>query len=239
MSNSSKQITKGFILAAGFGKRMMPLTADKPKPMVAVQGKPMIDHIIGSYEAFGISTIVVNTHYNAEILEQHLGALPSKADILISHEEDILETGGGISHALPLMQRADFFVSSGDSYLEDAPAAMRKMQEYWDSEKMDILILLQDIKAMTLTQGVGDYDLDDNGRAIRSKDKTGRYMFTSLRINAPHIFDDAPAGPYSYLELLDRAQSAGRLYGIVHHAQWHHISTPDDVARLNDAAEGQ
>jgi MurNAc alpha-1-phosphate uridylyltransferase len=88
---------------------------------------------------------------------------------------------------------------------------------------------------MTLTHGVGDYDLDKDGRAIRSLDQSGAYMFTSLRINGPEIFDDAPHGPFSYLQLLDKAQARGRLYGIIHNGDWHHISTPEDVARVNDA----
>lgn len=240
MSNTKKsKIDQGFILAAGFGKRMMPLTADRPKPMVAIHGKPMIDHIIESYEAAGIKTIVINTHYKADVLEAHIHTAPHNARISISHEDDILETGGGLVYALPLLARSDFFVSSGDSYLEDAQTALERMEALWDPAKMDILILLQDISTMTLTDGVGDYDLEADGRAVRSFDKSGRYMFTSLRINAVHIFDDARQGAFSYLELLDRAQSAGRLYGIVHTGQWHHISTPDDVKALNGATEGQ
>ena len=108
-------------------------------------------------------------------------------------------------------------------------------EEAWDPDKMDILILLQPLEKMSLTHGVGDYDLDQDGRAIRSPDQKGSYMFTSMRINAPHIFNDAPDGAFSYLQLLDQAQTRGRLYGLVHDGNWHHISTPDDVKRVNDA----
>jgi len=239
-SKATKQkINQGFILAAGFGKRMMPLTAERPKPMVAVRGKPMIDHILDEYEQIGLEKVVINTHYKADSLEAHLSAHNRKTTLLLSHEKDILETGGGISNALHLLDQADFFVSSGDSYLENAQDALTRMQDRWNSDEMDILILLQDVATMTITQGVGDYDLDEHGRAIRSKNRTGRYMFTSLRINSPQIFNGAPQGAYSYLELLDRAESQGRLFGIVHNGQWHHISTPEDVRRINGATEGQ
>lgn len=237
-----QRINQGFILAAGFGKRMMPLTAAIPKPMVHIHGAPMIDHIINSFTAHGIERIIVNTHYQAPVLEDHLNSLKTPVKILISHEPDILETGGGIVNALPLMEKSAFFVSSGDSYLEEAqgkPGVLEALEAAWNPAEMDILILLQDISTMTMTQGVGDYDLDENGRAVRSKTRTGRYMFTSLRINAAHIFDDVPAGPFSYLGLLDKAEQAGRLYGIVHKGQWHHISTPQDVDAVNHSWEGQ
>ena len=104
---------------------------------------------------------------------------------------------------------------------------------------MDILIVLQPVETMKLTEGVGDYDIDENGRAIRSKDKSGAYMFTSLRINAPHIFDNAPQGAFSYLQLLDEAQARGRLYALVNDGMFHHISTPADLEAVNNIVQGR
>ena len=98
-------------------------------------------------------------------------------------------------------------------------------------------MLLQPVDTMALTEGVGDYDLDENGQAIRSLDKTGAYMFTSIRINAPHIFDGAPDGPFNYRDLMDKAQEKGRLHGIVHSGKWHHISTPEDLEAVNKSYE--
>ena len=98
---------------------------------------------------------------------------------------------------------------------------------------MDILIALQPVNTMTLTHGVGDYDLDQDGRAIRNKDQSGAYMFTSIRINASHIFDEAPDIPFSYLQLLDEAEQNGRLFGVINKGDWHHISTPEDLEKVN------
>lgn len=236
MSKSAAKIKQGFILCAGFGTRMRPLTDTMPKPMVSVNEKAMVDHVLDSFATHGIKRAVINTHYLGTILEEHVKGR-ADIDIAISHEADILDTGGGIVQALPLLETDAFFVSSGDSYLQDGPgkSALSRMEETWDPDKMDILILLQPINKMSLTHGVGDYDLDPNGRAIRSPDQKGHYMFTSMRINAPHIFNDAPDGAFSYLQLLDQAQTRGRLYGLVHNGNWHHISTPDDVKRVNDA----
>lgn len=229
-------IDQGFILCAGFGTRMRPLTDTMPKPMVKIAGKPMVDHVLDSFAAHGITRTVINTHYRPESLENHVRKR-SGMDIRLSRETDILETGGGITHALPLLEPRPFFISSGDSYLLDAPdkPALQRMEDAWDLARMDILILLQPVAAMTLTEGVGDYDLDGDGRAIRSHNKTGQYMFTGLRINDTHIFENAPEGAYSYLVLLDRAEKNGRLYGLIHDGDWHHVSTPDDVRRIEGA----
>ncbi len=240
MTRNNSKIDQGFILCAGFGTRMRPLTDTMPKPMVNVNGKPMVDHVLDSFTAHGMTRAVINTHYLGDVLKDHLN---SRKDITISlsHENEILDTGGGIVNARHLLKDDAFYVSSGDSYLQDGQGkpALSRMEDAWDAGKMDILILLQPVKNMILTHGVGDYDLDKDGRAIRSLDQNGAYMFTSLRINAPPIFDDAPSGPFSYLQLLDQAQARGRLYGIVHKGDWHHISTPDDVTRVNDALSVQ
>lgn len=227
-------INQGFIFAAGFGTRMRPLTDDKPKPMVDINGKPMIDHILDDFSRHGITKAVINSHHKADILHEHL-KFRTKPFISISHEPELLHTGGGLKHALAHFNEQDFFVSNGDSYLESGlnKTPLERMEETWSPDIMDILILLQSVKSMHLTEAVGDYDLDDKGRATRNLNKTGEYMFTSLRINAPRIFDDSPDEPFNYRDLMDKAQDQGRLYGLVHDGLWHHISTPKDVETVN------
>jgi MurNAc alpha-1-phosphate uridylyltransferase len=223
---------KAFILAAGLGTRMRPLTNDIPKPMVEVKGKPMIDHALDTLKAVGVQTCVVNTHYKASVLEQHLKNRKDP-EIIISHEEELLDTGGGITKMIRQFKKP-FFILSGDSMLEDESGeALKAMANEWNSDQMDILILLQPVSSMHLTQGVGDYNLGEDGRAVRSLDRTGQYMFTSIRINSPEIFNECDPIPFSYLELLDIAQGHGRLFGLVHDGIWHHISTPEDVEKVN------
>ena len=226
---------KAFILAAGFGKRLRPYTDEVPKPMVKVHEKPMIDQALDKLGEIGVKQCVVNTHYKADILHEHLSARQTP-EIILSHEPEILDTGGGIKAAIKNF-KAPFFVLSGDSVWEDAPSdnTLQTLTRHWDAKKMDILFLLQPVKDMKLTRGVGDYDLDADGRATRSADQTGAYMFTSIRINAPEIFKSAPEQPFSYLDLLDQAEKAGRLYGLVHKGMWHHISTPEDLEAVNKA----
>lgn len=229
-------ISKAFILGAGLGTRMRPLTDHMPKPMVEAGGNSLIRRALQQLHAHGITDITVNTHYKADALHAHL------ADTAInwSHEEILLNTGGGIKNVLPHFTGADFFVIAGDSFWIDGPhkSALERLEAHWNPEVMDILLLLEPVSRMTLTEGVGDYDftgLPGIGPVRRSLSQTGTHMFTSLRINAVRIFEGAPEGAFSYLELMDQAEKSGRLYGLEHDGIWHHLSTPDDVRRVNEA----
>jgi MurNAc alpha-1-phosphate uridylyltransferase len=154
-----------------------------------------------------------------------------------SFEKELLETGGGLRAAKDMLGDKPYFVVSGDSLWTDGPggSALQRTAQAWDGDKMDILLLLQPLNAMTLTPGRGDYNIAEDGRAIRSLDKSGTHMWTSIRICAPHIFDGTPEGPFSFLELMDKAERAGRLYALVHDAEWHHITTAEDLDRVNAA----
>jgi MurNAc alpha-1-phosphate uridylyltransferase len=225
-----------FILAAGKGTRLRPYTDTRPKPMVEVAGRPMIDWAIDRLEAAGVTDITINLHYMADVLHAHLKERKSPR-LHFSFETELLETGGGICAAKESLGDRPYFVVSGDSLWTDGPdgSALERVAKAWDGDKMDILLLLQPLNAMTLTPGKGDYDIAPDGRAIRSLDKTGTHMWTSIRICSPHIFDGAPQGPFSFLELMDKAERAGRLYALVHDAEWHHITTAEDLDRVNAA----
>lgn len=233
-------LSKAFILGAGLGTRMRPLTDHIPKPMVEVGGESLIRRALGQLRAHGITDVTVNTHYKAEALREHLADMP----IHWSHEEELLGTGGGLRKALPHFGAEDFFVIAGDSYWTDGPGptALERLERHWNPEIMDILLLLEPLSRMTLTQGVGDYDFTGGsggfGPISRSRPQAGTHMFTSLRIHNPRIFEGAPPGAFSYLDLMDRAEAAGRLYGLAHDGLWHHLSTPGDVARVNASLQG-
>ncbi|MBX2834444.1 MAG: nucleotidyltransferase family protein [Micavibrio sp.] len=230
---------EAFILAAGLGTRMRPLTDHIPKPMVVVAGEPLVDHITHDLRDVDVKRCVVNTHYKAEVLRDHLAKV-LEPEIIISHEPTLLDTGGGLKNALHHFNN-DFYIISGDSFWLDNEKGkmLSDLAAQWDAQKMDILIALQAVDRMTLTRGVGDYDLDEQGRAVRSMDKSGAYMFTSVRINSKAIFDNTPpvGEAFSYLALLDRAQEQGRLYGMVYEGDWHHISTPEDLTAVNQSLQ--
>ena len=225
---------KAFVLAAGKGTRMQPYTKDKPKPMVEVGGKPLIDRTFDLLVADGIKHAVVNLHYFGNILEQHL-AKRKDVTIAFSKEAVLLDTGGGVRKGARVLGDEPFYVLSGDGFWTDGPdkTALQRMAEKWDEDKMDILLLLQPVDRMILTKPVGDYDIDDDGRASRSHDKKGKYMFTSMRIMRPQAFRGTPEGPFSYLQMMDKAEEQGRLYAVIHDGAWEHISTPEDLDAVN------
>ena len=225
-----------FILAAGKGTRMMPLTKTLPKPMVELCGRTLIDHIIDDLVRNNILQVAVNLHHFGNKIEAHL---KTRTDVKLqfSKEHVLLDTGGGLRKAARFMGDDPYVVINGDSFLQNGPdkTAITRMAEAWDSDIMDILMLLQPIHNMMHTTPVGDYTIDADGRAVRSPDKTGTHMFTSVRMIRPQIFRGTPEGPFSFLEMMDKAQHEGRLYAIEHDGVLEHISTPEDLAAVENA----
>ncbi len=225
---------KAFILAAGKGTRLRPHTDTMPKPMVDIAGKSIIKRTIEKLAAAGVNKIVINTHHLADVIESHLSAF-SFPEIIISREDALLDTGGGIKKVISHFGKDPFFVINGDALWDDAPGenAFTRLADRWDNATMDILLLLEPKEYMAPSQFVGDYHLLPDGAAIRAKDKTGNHMFAGIRIAHPRIFDGVPDGVFSFLQLMDAAESAGRLYALPHNGAWYHISTPEDLADAN------
>lgn len=224
---------KAFVLAAGMGTRLRPYTDKMPKPMVDVGGQSIIKRTLEKLHEAGVQTVVINTHYLAETIENHL------SDVVVPHiafsrENNLLDTGGGIKNALHHFGNQPFYIINGDALWEDKEIpALDRLSETWDDSKMDILMLLQPTDRMTLTKGVGDYHLYEDGQSSRSKDKDGSHMFAGIRIAHPRIFEGIDENVFSFLTLMDKAQDRGRLFGISHDGAWHHISTPEELEAVD------
>lgn len=227
---NTMSIEKAMVLAAGLGTRMRPLTDDRPKPMVVLAGRTLLDRALDSLFASGVQQAVVNTHYKAEVIHRHL---QGRDDIVISHEDERLETGGGVARALPHLGDAPFFVVNSDAvWLDGEESAVSRLAAVWDATKMDALLLLQPIDAATGYEGAGDYHLAVDGRLTRrDKDGTASFLFAGVQILHPRLFRDAPEGAFSLNILYDKAQAAGRLYGLEHDSDWFHVGTPEELAR--------
>ena len=229
-----------FILAAGEGRRLRPYTDNIPKPMVAVNGRPIIDQALDHLAAANVKNVFVNLHYKGDVLQEHLSKQNTVPHLFFSAEDELLDTGGGVKKMIPQIGDDAFYVLNGDALWTDGEtAALDRMAMHWNPDIMDILILLQPVNTMVLTQGFGDYTVTEDGRAIRSHDKSGTHMWTSIRICKPEIFSTAPDGAFSFLKLLDEAETKGRLYALEHDADWHHISTPADLERVDKALNRQ
>lgn len=220
---------RAMILAAGLGTRLRPITDVTPKPLVKVAGRALIDYCFDLLAAAGIRRVVVNKHHLAAQISDYLAGVAG-FDIAISDETaSLLETGGGVRKALPLLGDAPFFVLNSDVIVRDrAASSLRQMYERWDSAEMDALLLLHPVKTAVGYAGAGDFHIDPKGRLTRRiKGEGAPYLFTGVQLLNPALFDDTPDGPFSLNLLYDRALAGGRLYGLLHEGDWLHVGTPD------------
>jgi MurNAc alpha-1-phosphate uridylyltransferase len=224
------------VLAAGLGERMRPLTLDRPKPLLEVGGKALIDWTLDRFAAGGITDIVVNAFYKAEMLEGHLQTRDD-VKIRISYEAERLETGGGIANALPLLGDAPFYVANSDSVWLDGPTpALDRLARTWDPVRMDVLLLLMSAPRSDDYEGPGDFLMDPAGAlTFRPERIVTPYVYAGLHICAPALFADAPQGCFRLTDLWRRAETKGRLFGLVHDGAWFHVGTPGAL----EAADSQ
>lgn len=220
------------VLAAGKGTRMAPLTDTLPKPLVGLMGKPLIDHVLCRLEAGGIGRAVVNVHYLADKLEAHLQEW-SNPEIVISDERaELLETGGGIVKALPLIGARPFYLLNSDSvWFEAGAPALARLSGIWDDSHMDAVLLVVPLDRSSGYAGSGDFVQSDDGRLTRLYDAPADegYVYMGTAILHPRLFKDAPSGPFSLNLLFDRAIRSGKLYGLVHDGDWMHVGTPGAI----------
>jgi MurNAc alpha-1-phosphate uridylyltransferase len=219
------------VLAAGLGLRMRPITDRMPKPLVPVLGRTMLDRALDHMAEAGVERIVVNTHYKGEMIHAHLAGRP---EISFSDEEVLLETGGGVARALPLLGPDPFYVANSDIvWMNGERPALRRLAEAWDGGAMDALLLLQPTATAFGYEGKGDFFLEDGGRPRRRRDdEVSPLLFSGVQILHPRLFDGAPEGKFSLNILYDRALGAGRLFAIVHDGAWFHVGTPQALAEL-------
>lgn len=220
------------LMAAGLGKRMRPLTATRPKPLVEVAGKALLDHALDRVRAAGIGRVVVNVHYLADALEAHLRARASDLDIAVSDERALLlETGGGVAKALPLLGERPFIVANADNLWIDGPIdTFRLLASRWDDAVMDALLLMVPLARANCHKGQGDFHMDAVGKLARRRPgRVAPFVYTGVQLASPRLFADVPEGAFSTNLLWDRAIAAGRAYGMVHQGLWFDVGTPQAI----------
>lgn len=222
---------RAMVLAAGLGTRMRPITLTTPKPLVSVAGRTLLDRALDHMAEAGVERLVVNTHWLAGKVEAHLAG---RTDITLSHEEVLLETGGGVTKALPHLGDEPFFVANSDIiWTNGGIPALRRLAEAWDDARMDALLLLQPTATAVGYEGNGDFFLDPAGIPRRRRDReVAPLLFSGVQILAPRLFKDAPEGKFSLNILYDRALEAGRLAAIVHDGRWYHVGTPEALPEV-------
>jgi MurNAc alpha-1-phosphate uridylyltransferase len=222
------------VLAAGLGMRMRPLTLTTPKPLVPVAGRALIDHILDPLAEAGIARAVVNVHYLAGQVEEHV-ARRATPKVIVSDERDrLLDNGGGVKKALSLIGEnrpgAPFFVLNSDSFWIDGPRPnLERMAEAFDPERMDLLMLVAASSSATGYDGIGDYLMDADGRLQRRGERqVVPFVYAGVIIIKPSLFEDTP-DVFSLNLLFDRAQANGRLYGLRLDGHWLHVGTPEAI----------
>ena len=234
-------LSHGMVLAAGLGLRMRPLTRDTAKPLLPLNGRSLLDHALDRLGEAGVREAVVNAHWHADKVAAAVAARDGAAPrIHLQREDELLETGGGVSRALSRLGPAPFAVANGDSMWLDGPTpALSRLAAAFDPARMDGLLLLVRSAQVEGEVGTGDFLLDPLGRLRRPKEReVAPYIFAGVQVLTPALFAHAPAaGAFSLNRLYDRAIAAGRLYALVHDGVWFHLSTPPDLERAEAAMQ--
>jgi MurNAc alpha-1-phosphate uridylyltransferase len=233
--------TAAMVLAAGLGRRMRPLTATRPKPLVEVAGRSLLDRALDTLRQGGVEQAVVNVHYMADRVEAHLAARDTGLAVHISDERsELLETGGGIVKALPMIASDPFFAINADNVWVEGPVGSLDLcAERWDGARMDALLLMIPQARAHCHKGPGDFHMDAAGRLVRRRPgRIAPFVYTGLQLLSKRLFEGEAAVPFSMNRLWDRAAADGRLYGVVHQGLWFDVGTASSV-KATEALLGQ
>ena len=225
------------IMAAGLGKRMRPLTATRPKPLIEVGGKALLDHVLERLRQSGVRKVVVNVHYLAEALEAHLMSRSHGLEVVISDERDLLmETGGGLVKAAPLIDCDPFLALNSDNLWIDGPAdTLKLLASQWDDSRMDALLLLVPLARALNHRGMGDFHMERTGRLRRrERSHVAPFVFTGIQMVSKRLLRDSPDGPFSTNLLWDRAIEEGRCFGAVHEGLWFDVGAPANIKQAEE-----
>ncbi|UAJ12027.1 nucleotidyltransferase family protein [Polymorphobacter megasporae] len=219
------------VLAAGLGKRMRPLTATRPKPLVEVAGRSLLDRALDHLTAAGVARAVVNVHYFAEQVEAHLASRDGPEVVISDERGALLETGGGVTKALPLIDCDPFYVINSDNlWVDGSIDTLKLLAQRWDDGTMDALLLLVPLARASGYEGRGDFYMNPMGRLRRRVEhRVAPYVFSGVQVLSKRLFEGEPIEAFSLNRLYDKALANGRLFGAVHGGMWFHVGTPASV----------
>ncbi len=219
------KVETGMLLAAGLGTRLRPITDEKPKALVTVQGRTLLDRALDHLESVGVKRVVVNTHHKAEMLELHLAGRKTPA-ITISHEPVLLDTGGGIANALPHLGEPFFAVNSDAVWLNGRVPALARLAQVFDPERHDCALLMQETVPAVGYEGRGDFFLDQLGLPRRrGENEVAPFLFAGIELLSHRLFAGERVQPFSMNRLWDKAIAQGRIIAIVHDGTWYDVGT--------------
>ena len=225
------RLDTAMVLGAGLGTRMG--ESSLPKPLVALAGKALIDHVLDRLAEAGIKRVVVNVHHRADQIERHLSARTRPAIAFSDERAALLDTGGGVKKALPLLGPGAFLINNADSlWIEGVGGNLARLAAAWDDARMDCLMMLAPLARSHGYSGRGDFALESGGRIRRRKveQEILPFAFTGVSLAHPRLFADSPEHAFSLNDVWNRAISAGRAYGLRMEGVWMHVGTPAALA---------
>jgi MurNAc alpha-1-phosphate uridylyltransferase len=237
-------ITTAMLLAAGLGTRMKPLTDTLPKPLIEVAGRTLVDRVLDKLVAQGVTRAVVNVHYLADLMEAHLKQRKDLEIITSDERALLLETGGGVVKALPLLGDDPFYIVNTDvTWATAGDTTFSRMAAAYDPNEMDALLLLADMGATLGFRGPGDFFLGHDGQLQRRGNKpTAPYVFAGAHITRAELLRGYEARPFSANTYWNAMGRAGRLHGTVMSPFWMHVGDPagrdEAEARLKTMGPG-
>jgi MurNAc alpha-1-phosphate uridylyltransferase len=223
-------IETGMVLSAGLGTRLRPITNDRPKALVTVQGRTLLDRALDHLVSVGVKRVVVNTHHKAEMIERHLASRETPA-ITISHEPVLLDTGGGIANALPHLGEPFFAVNSDAVWLNGRVPALTRLARSFDPKRHDCALLMQETVPAVGYEGRGDFFLDQLGMPRRRREnEVVPFLFAGVQLLSHRLFKGESVEPFSMNRLWDKAIETGRIVAIVHDGTWYDVGTVTGLA---------
>lgn len=234
MSKNRLVSDTAMVMAAGLGKRMLPLTASTPKPLIEVGGRKLIDYMIDHLSDAGIERAVVNVHYLPDQVEAYLARREHPAIVFSDEREQLLETGGGMLKAMQAGQLPDpfFCLNSDNIWIDGARNTLLDLSDAWDPERMDALLLVVPKERAFEHRGKGDFQLEADGRLRRRgpDENSAPFIYIGAQIVSHRLLRNAPEGPFSTMVLWERAIAEGRLFGVIHAGEWFDLGTPEAIA---------
>ncbi len=219
------------VLAAGRGKRMRPITATTPKPLVEIAGRSLLDRVLDRLVEAGVETAVVNVHYLADLVQVHVSKRSKPAIVISDERKQLLDTGGAVVKAMPTIGSEPFFHLNSDSiWIEGMRPNLKVLAERWDPERMDGILMLASTVTSVGYEGHGDFEMDKTGRLSRRAERTvAPFVYAGAAIFHPRVFDGLDAAPFSLNRVFDRLIAEDRLYGMRMDGIWLHVGTPEAI----------
>jgi N-acetyl-alpha-D-muramate 1-phosphate uridylyltransferase len=222
---------KAMVFAAGLGTRMRPLTDTIPKPLITVAGKALIDHTLDRFALLEVETAIINVHHLASQIEAHVATRKTPKIVVSDEREELLGQGGGIAKALPFLGQNPFFIANTDAFWIDGPADnLRRLASAWDSDRMDILLLVAAAATSIGVDSSGDFHLAPDGRLLRRAEREiAPFVYTGVGIIKPELFAGRAIEIFPLAPCFSEAEDRGRLYGQRLDGLWIHVGTPEAI----------